>query len=99
MTTTLLQRLTDTVRYWSARRKSVQALSALDDSQLKDIGIHRSEISRAVKERIPPPHAPLLRRRSTERPPPIERSLNALMDPTSDPSGPATAAAVRSGAC
>lgn len=58
---TLLQKLTDEARYWSRRRKSIQALSRLNECQLKDIGIHRSEIPRAVEEQLPPPEASLLR--------------------------------------
>lgn len=35
---------------WRARRTTMQALSSLDDHTLKDIGLHRSQITAVVQE-------------------------------------------------
>lgn len=43
----LRRRLRAAFKSWQ-RRKMMAALSALDDRTLRDIGIHRSEIARAV---------------------------------------------------
>jgi uncharacterized protein YjiS (DUF1127 family) len=39
---------------WRSERAAVNARGALSDRQLKDIGLHRSEITRAVRDRVPP---------------------------------------------
>lgn len=40
----------DTVRRWRARRSTINALSALSDRTLRDIGIDRSEIIKVADE-------------------------------------------------
>lgn len=44
-------RLNETIRNYFRNRKAVAELSALDDRSLSDIGVSRSHISFAVKNR------------------------------------------------
>ena len=40
----ILNRLKSAIANWQTRRTTIAALSALNDQQLRDIGIHRGEI-------------------------------------------------------
>jgi len=40
------------VNKWRQHRNAIRALSSMTDSQLKDIGLHRSEIVWAVRGRL-----------------------------------------------
>ena len=41
----------DALRRWYRARRMIAALSSLDDSLLKDIGVYRGEIPRLARER------------------------------------------------
>jgi uncharacterized protein YjiS (DUF1127 family) len=49
-----LKRWQSAFRNWRLEQAAIHALSSLSDRQLKDIGLHRSETMRAVRDRIPP---------------------------------------------
>jgi uncharacterized protein YjiS (DUF1127 family) len=49
-----LKRWQSVFRTWRRQRAAINELSSLSDRQLKDIGLHRSEIMRAVRDRVPP---------------------------------------------
>jgi uncharacterized protein YjiS (DUF1127 family) len=49
-----LKRWQSAFKTWRSERAAINALSALGDRQLKDIGLDRSEITRAVRDRVPP---------------------------------------------
>jgi uncharacterized protein YjiS (DUF1127 family) len=49
-----LKRWQSAIRSWRLERAAIHALNSLSDRQLKDIGLHRSETIRAVRDRIPP---------------------------------------------
>jgi uncharacterized protein YjiS (DUF1127 family) len=49
-----LKRRQSAFKAWRSERAAINALSALSDRQLKDIGLDRSEITRAVRDRVPP---------------------------------------------
>jgi uncharacterized protein YjiS (DUF1127 family) len=49
-----LKRWQSAFKAWSRERAAINALGALSDRQLKDIGLDRSEITRAVRDRVPP---------------------------------------------
>lgn len=66
VTTVLVRWLSNSIRRWYARRRTIRILSALDDRQLRDIGVDRSEISKVVDDRVVPPAYPD-RRRSGSR--------------------------------
>lgn len=53
MSILVLRRLFDALGRWHSRRKTIQALSALDDRMLRDIGLHRSEIPALVDGLVP----------------------------------------------
>jgi uncharacterized protein YjiS (DUF1127 family) len=50
----VLKRWQSAFKTWRSERAAISALSALSDRQLKDIGLDRSEITRAVRDRVPP---------------------------------------------
>lgn len=58
MSSSLVKWFCDALWRWHMRRKTIRALSALNDHQLKDIGVERSEIPCVADECLPPP-APL----------------------------------------
>lgn len=58
----LVRRLSNTIYHWYTRRRTIRILSALDDRQLRDIGIDRSEISTEVNDRLTPAASPDCRR-------------------------------------
>jgi uncharacterized protein YjiS (DUF1127 family) len=49
-----LKRWQSAFKTWRRERAAINALGALSDRQLKDIGLHRSEITRAVRDPVPP---------------------------------------------
>jgi uncharacterized protein YjiS (DUF1127 family) len=49
-----LKRWQSAFKAWSRERAAINALGALSDRQLKDIGLDRSEITRAVRDRVLP---------------------------------------------
>jgi uncharacterized protein YjiS (DUF1127 family) len=53
----ILKRWQSAFRTWRLERAAIHTLSSLSDRQLKDIGLHRSEIIRAVRDRAPPKRA------------------------------------------
>ena len=46
----LFDNIRTTFANWRARRRTIDALSALNDHQLRDIGIHRDEIISVASE-------------------------------------------------
>ena len=46
----ILTRIRTSISTWRARRSTIAALSALNDHQLRDIGIHRGEIASVAAE-------------------------------------------------
>ncbi len=49
-----LRSLLSRLRSWLRRRAAIAELNALDDTALKDVGLHRSGIEAAVREARPP---------------------------------------------
>lgn len=58
VTTVLVRWLSNSICRWYARRRTIRILSALNDWQLRDIGVDRNEISKVVDDRLAPPACP-----------------------------------------